>query len=423
MPSYPSFGSNVPFAEPGWYRGVATAYYNESHVQLRKKVRDFVDRELLPNVDKWEEECTQNGKEVDFKGLTRKAYQAGILAPMYSQEIGGTPLPNNLEFDAFHDLIWIDELSRTGASGLIACLTIFTMALPPIIYHATSIIKEMVIKPVLQGEKCIALCITEASAGSDMANLATTAEKFSENGEVFYSISGQKKWITQAVNADFFTVAVRTSSNSTGAQGVSVILVERDRPGVTVRRMKLQGNWVAGTGVVTFDNVKVPIYNLLGKEGEGFKYIAHNLNHERLTIAVQAIRQSRLCIQDSIEFARVRKTFGKRLIDHQVVRHKIAEMARLTEASWSMAESLAYSLQNKTKMEEIAGPMALFKVMASKTFELCAREASQILGGASYTREGKGQRVERLYREVRSYAIPGGSEEILLDFAMRQSKL
>jgi len=156
---------------------------------------------------------------------------------------------------------------------------------------------------------------------------------------------------------------------------------------------------------------------LLGKEGEGFKYIAKNLNHERLVIAVQAIRQCRLCIEDAIEFAKSRKTFGQRLIDHQVIRHKIGEMVRLTEASWAMAENLAYSL-DKSKDEDIAGTMALFKVMTSKTFEYCAREASQILGGASYTREGKGQRVERLYREVRSYAIPGGSEEILINFAM-----
>lgn len=201
-----------------------------------------------------------------------------------------------------------------------------------------------------------------------------------------------------------------------------MVLVERNTPGVSVRRMKLQGNWVAGTGVVTFENVKVPVTNLLGKEGQGFKIIARNLNHERLTIAVQAIRQSRLCLEDAIAFARARKTFGKRLIEHEVIRHKIAEMARLVESSWAMAESLAYSL-DKSSDEAVAGPMALFKVMTSKTFELCAREASQILGGASYTREGKGQRIERLYREVRSYAIPGGSEEILMTFAMRQSKL
>lgn len=414
------FGSKTPFAEPAWYRGTPTAFYNESHVALRARVREFVDRELIPYCDEWEEACVQRGQEVDYKAITKKAYEAGILAPMYSREMGGTPL--EVEFDTFHDLVWIDEISRTGASGLIACLTIFTMALPPIIKYGSKEMIDKVVKPVLQGEKGIALCITEATAGSDMAGLSMSAERFRDtDGQEYYLCNGQKKWITMAINADFFTVAVRTGGP--GAGGVSVVLIERHTPGVSVRRMKLQGNWVAGTGVVTFDNVKVPIKNLLGKEGEGFKYIAMNLNHERLVIATQAVRQCRLCIEDATEFARARKTFGKRLIDHQVIRHKLMECARLTEAAWAMGESLAYTLQYNAKESDIAGSIALYKVMASKTFEYCSREASQILGGASYTREGKGMRVERLAREVRSYAVPGGSEEILLDFAARNAKL
>jgi len=379
-------------------------------------MRAFVDEHLLPNVDEWEERCTQRGEEVDFKRLTQLAAKAGVLAPMYPASMGGTP-PADGKFDAFHDLIWIDELSRTGASGLIACLTIFTMALPPVILYGSADIKERVVGPVLRGEKCIALCITEPTAGSDMAGLKTTAIKTPDGKH--YVLNGQKKWITQSVGADYFSVACRTGGPGPG--GVSVLLVERTLPGVAVKRMKLQGNWVAGTGYVTFEDVLVPVGNLLGKEGEGFRYIAHNLNHERLVIGVQAVRQSRLCIQDAVEFAQQRTTFGKRLIDHQVVRHKLAEMARLTESAWAMAESLAYTLKAKTPEADVAGTMALFKVMASKSFELCAREASQILGGASYTREGKGQRVERLYREVRSYAIPGGSEEILMDLAMKMS--
>ena len=187
------FGSKVPFAEPGWYRGIASPFYNESHALLREKVRNFVDKELIPFVDQWEEQCTQRGEEVDFKTLTKKAAAAGVLAPMYPESMGGTPLPGGVKFDTFHDLIWIDELSRTGASGLIACITIFTMALPPIILHASKEIQAKVVKPVLQGEKCIALCITEPTAGSDMAGLQTTAEKIVENGQQYYLVNGQKK--------------------------------------------------------------------------------------------------------------------------------------------------------------------------------------------------------------------------------------
>lgn len=405
------FGSDVPFAEPGWYRGVPSPFYNESHVALRNRVRQFVDTELMPYVDEWEEAVTQKGQEVDMLALAKKAVAAGIFAPQVSEKYGGTPLPGGVEFDPFHDLIWIDELSRVGASGLIAGITMWTMSLPPILKYASEEIKEKVAKPVLRGEKVLSLCITEPYAGSDVSNLQTTATK-TPDGK-YYMVSGQKKWITMGAFASFFTVAVRTGGQ--GGAGVSILLVERDMPGVSVRRMKLQGNWAAGTAIVTFDDVKVPVENLIGEEGKGFKMLLNNLQHERLVIGVQAIRQSRLCIEDSIQFARQRKTFGKRLIDHQVIRHKIAEMARLTEATWAMAENLAYQMKAHVDEADLAGPMALFKVMCSKSFELCAREASQILGGASYTREGKGARVERLYREVRSYAIPGGSEEILMD--------
>mmetsp|Transcript_2426 Transcript_2426/g.3354 ORF Transcript_2426/g.3354 Transcript_2426/m.3354 type:complete len:423 (-) Transcript_2426:176-1444(-) len=410
------FGSDIPFAEPQWYRGLPTPYYNESHVELRNRVRKFVDAELRPHVDEWEEKCASQGFEVDAYTLAQKAVKAGIFAPMIDEKLGGTPLPNGVRFDTFHDLVWIDELSRTGASGLIAGITIWTMALPPILNFGSQRLIDMVAKPVLRGEKMISLCISEPFAGSDVANLRTTAE---DKGDHFL-LNGQKKWITWAIHADYFTVACRTGGK--GAKGVSMLVVDAKSPGVSVRRMKLQGNWLGGTCVVTFEDVQVPKNNIIGKLNEGFKPLMQNFNHERMVIALQAIRQSRLCIQDAVEFARNRKTFGKPLISHQVIRHKIAEMARLTESAFSFAETLAYQLENGVH-NEIGGSMALLKVMSSKTFELCAREASQIIGGSSYTREGKGQQVERLYREVRSYAIPGGSEEILMDFAMKASRL
>jgi alkylation response protein AidB-like acyl-CoA dehydrogenase len=186
--------------------------------------------------------------------------------------------------------------------------------------------------------------------------------------------------------------------------------------------MKLQGNWLAGTSVVTFEDVRVPVANIIGKENEGFKPLMLNLNHERFVIASQALRQARLCIEDAIEFASNRDVFGTKLIKQDIIRDKIAHMVKLTEATQAMGESLAFQMDNGIG-PAVGGPMALYKVMAAECFELCAREASQILGGASYTREGKGQRVERLYREVRSYAIPGGSLEVLNLFAVKAAKL
>jgi acyl-CoA dehydrogenase len=167
-------------------------------------VRKFVDEEMIPHVDRWEEECCQNGNEVDAKALAKKAVAAGVFAPNMPAELGGTPLPNGEQFDHFHDLIWIDELSRVGASGLIAGITIWTMALPPILSYGSDYLKELVVKPVLTGEKCISLAISEPTAGSDVAGLKATAERQGDH----YLLNGQKKWITWATHADVRRLAL-----------------------------------------------------------------------------------------------------------------------------------------------------------------------------------------------------------------------
>jgi len=169
--------------------------------------------------------------------------------------------------------------------------------------------------------------------------------------------------------------------------------------------------------------VKVPVQNLIGKENEGFKYIMYNFNHERFVISAMSNRYSRVCLEESIRYARLRKTFTKRLIDHQVIRHKIAEMARMVEATHAWIELVAHQMNSGVPDMELGGTIALLKAHSTKTMEYCAREASQILGGASYIRGGQGEKVERLYREVRVNAIGGGSEEIMLDLAMKQAKL
>lgn len=204
-------------------------------------------------------------------------------------------------------------------------------------------------------------------------------------------------------------------------KGISLIVVPRNTPGIAVRKMEGQGSNAHHVSFITLDNVQVPVKNLIGQEGQGFKYIMHNFNHERFVIAVSAVRYSRVCFEEAIKHALTRKTFGKRLIEHQVIRHKLAEMARVIESSFDSCERVAYQFSQGVKDTDMGGACALLKVQATTTFELCAREASQIFGGSSVVREGKGRVVERLYREVRALAIPGGSEEILRDLAVREA--
>lgn len=318
-------------------------------------------------------------------------------------------------------MILTDEVSRCGSGGVLWGLYGgLSIGLPPIIHFASDYLKKKVVRDCCYGEKVICLAITEPYAGSDVANLRTEAKK-SADGK-YYVVNGEKKWITNGVFADYFTVAVRTGGPGMG--GISLLLVEKSMPGVSTRQMKCSGVWPSGTAYVTLEDVKVPVENLIGEENKGFKCIMVNFNHERWGTIVQATRFSRVCLEESIKHAHKRVTFGKRLIDHPVIREKIANMARQVEATHSWLEVVTHQMNTMSFKEQqlrLGGPIALLKAQATKTFEYCAREAAQIFGGLSYTRGGQGEKVERLYREVRAFAIPAGSEEIMLDLGVRQA--
>ncbi|KAJ8327478.1 hypothetical protein QVD99_007984 [Batrachochytrium dendrobatidis] len=417
-----TFGEMIPFGDPYWYSDWYSPYYSESHRKLRSYVRNFVEKEVMPNCHEWDE-AKQLPRE-----LFTKAGNAGIL-----QLINGTPFPEKYserpppvgikpeEMDVFHEFIVADELARCGSGGVLwGLIGGLGIGLPPIIHFGSDYLKDKVVKDCIQGRKNICLCITEPSAGSDVANLMTEAKK-TPNGE-HYIVNGEKKWITNGVFADYFTVAVRTGGP--GMNGVSLLLIEKSMPGVKTRHMPCSGVWASGTTYITFEDVKVPVKNLIGKENKGFKCIMYNFNHERMGIAIQATRFARVCVEESIKYAHKRKTFGKKLIDHPVIRNKLGHMVRKVEATHAWMESLLYQtkcMPEDQQMLKLGGPIALLKVQSTQTMEFCAREAAQIFGGLSYSRGGQGEKVERLYREVRAYAIPGGSEEIMIDLGIRQS--
>jgi len=192
-----------------------------------------------------------------------------------------------------------------------------------------------------------------------------------------------------------------------------MLLIERSMGGVTTRQMKCQGVWSSGTTYITFEDVKVPVSHLIGKENEGFRYVMYNFNHERWSISIQASRFARVCLEEAMRYAFKRRTFGKLLIEHPVIRLKLAHMARQVEASHALMESITYQLTQMGYDEAVrvlGGPIALAKAQVTTVFEFNAREASQIFGGLSYTRGGQGEKVERLYREVRGFAIPASAD-------------
>lgn len=374
-------------------------YLSAEHEAWRTQLRRFVDKEIMPFAEQWDED----GKIPD--ALWKKSGDAGILGVGYPEQYGGI----SEGIDLWHLNILNEELSRVGAGGVCAALMIHCIGLPPVVHFAADAIKEEVIAAVLRGEKRISLGITEPGAGSDVAQIATSARREGDH----YIVNGSKTYITGGMHANWITTAVRTGGD--GARGISVLLIPADAEGVTRTSLdKKQGWWASDTATIYFDNVRVPVANLLGEENQGFLVIMRNFNSERMTMAAAMEAYSRVCLEEAVLWAQQRKTFGKRLADHQVIRHKIAEMKQRINATQAYIQVCS---QQVIVGNPNAGDIAMLKVQASQTMEFCAREAMQILGGIGYMR---GNRVERIYREVRVNAIGGGSEEIMRDLASRQ---
>ncbi|HLG47395.1 MAG TPA: acyl-CoA dehydrogenase family protein [Reyranella sp.] len=374
-------------------------FYTPEHEAFRATVRRFVDREIMPHVDTWDE------AEEFPRELYEKASAAGLLQLGFPEEYGGVPT------DPFFGIIKSEELARHGSGGINASLNSHTIGCPPIAALGPEWMKRKVLPEVLAGEKISALAITEPSGGSDVANLKTTARREGDH----YVVNGSKMFITSGVRADYFTVAVRTGGP--GAGGVSLLLIERDREGFARTKLKKMGWWASDTAQLFFDNVRVPVENLIGVENKGFIGIMLNFNQERLGMSAGAYGYAKVCLDEAIAYARERHTFGKPLIANQVVRHRLVDMAMRINAVKSTLELLAWQVgQGEKPVAEIC----MLKNLATSTMEFCANEAMQIFGGAGYLR---GTKVERIYRETKVMSIGGGSVEIMKDLAARQMGL
>jgi acyl-CoA dehydrogenase len=373
-------------------------YYNETHEAVAQSVRRFIEREVMPNIDAWED-----ARELP-RELHRKAAEAGILGLGYPEEFGG----HSEGFDIFHSMTQSEELARPGAGGLGASLMTHGIGLPPILKMGSEEMKRRIAPAVLSGEKIIALAITEPSGGSDVAQIRTKAERVGNK----YVVNGSKMFITSGMRADYYTVAVRTGGAGMG--GISLMLIEKGMPGFTQTPLEKMGWHCSDTAALYFDNVEVPPENMIGPENGGFIGIMQNFNSERLGMAMGCCAMARVCLEEAVDWSTTRETFGKRLAQHQSIRIKLADMARQIEATQAWVDLCAWQhREGKGRPADYA----MLKVQATRMLEHVAREAAQVLGGASYL---KGSKVERIYREVRVNAIGGGSEEIMLDLAGRQ---
>ncbi len=374
-------------------------YFTEEHQIFRASVRKFVEREIRPHIDRWEDE------ELFPVELYGKAVEAGLLGLEYPEAYGGTPC------DKFMNVAYTEEMIRCGSVGLVAGLGSYSIAMPPVLNMGTEEQKQKFLVPVLKGEKIAALGITEPNAGSDVANIRTRAVREGDH----YVVNGAKTFITSGCRAHFITTAVRTGGP--GYKGISLLMIDSATPGFSVAKKIRKMGWNASdTAELSFEDCRVPAENILGGEGQGFLGIMINFQNERLALAVMAHAVAELALEESVKYAKTREAFGRTLSGFQVTRHKLVDMATRIEA----AKQFNYRVA--AKME--AGLDAIRDVSMAKNFacEVCDKvvfDAVQIHGGYGYARE---YLVERLYRDSRILSIGGGATEIMKEIISKVSQ-
>jgi acyl-CoA dehydrogenase len=383
--------ARLPCFDTGRLPGVG-----EAHRQVADAVRRFVEREIMPFANEWDE------AETFPRDLYRKAAGIGLLGLGYPAEYGGTPA------DHITRMLATIELCRGGIGGVNASLMTHTIMIWPLLAGGSDAVRRDVIPRILAGEKIGSLGVTEPSGGSDVARLQTRAERVAGG----WRLNGSKMFITSAMRGDYTLVAARTGGP--GASGISLLLVDNDSPGLLRTPLKKMGWWASDTAALHFDDVFVPDERLVGAENAGWKLVMQNFNGERMSMAAGALAFAMICVEDALEWSRDRRSFGARLVDHQVIRHKLVRMIDeiLPVQAWVL--QLAQRLDAG---ESPAGDIALAKNHAARLMRDCADTAVQILGGAGFMR---GSRIERTYRDAKVYMIGGGAEEVMNELAARQ---
>ena len=417
----------VPYGEALGYWRKHSPYYRESHSRFRSAIRSFIEEHVMPTAAKDDEKGIRPSAELNKKmgeaGMLA-AICASILTPELLSSAGLTVLPGNVsleDFDEFHELIVSEEWKRIGCYGLSDGLVGgFSIGFPPVLKFGTPHLVSKLAGPILSGDKRICLAITDPYAGSDVAS-TTCKGTLSACGK-YYIVTGVKKWITGGMMAEYFTTAVRTNS-SKSISGISLMVIERDDT-VTTSPIPTSYSSAAGTAYVVFNETRVPVENMLGEEGKGFKCIMANFNKERWGMVSAGNRMSRLMVEECFKWAMSRKVFGRPLMSQPVIRYKLAEMAAEVESVHSFLEDVTYQMTKMSYEEQtryLAGVIGLLKFRQTRAATVVADNACQIFGGRALTRTGMGQYVEKFQRSYKMQSILGGSEEILADMAVRQA--
>lgn len=415
--------STIPYSEPSNIRpGWASPYYTEKHTAFRKAFRELLEKEFRP----WALQAEESNEypSVEF---SKKLGSVGIHAALSgggSHLKFGPALPGGVkpeEFDLFMEGIVHEEFGRIGAPGATDAIVAGMVISLPVVVHFLNNnkpLQEKCIREVLSGEKRICLAVTEAFAGSDVANIRTTAVKSADGSH--YIINGTKKWISMGMQSDYFVTLARTGGP--GAGGLSYFLVPRSE-GLETKQISTSYSKSAGTAYIIYENVKVPADHLVGgKEGRGFVQAMNNFTKERWLIIGRMISSSRYAVEDCWKWSLQREVFGKPLMTQPVISWKFGEMCARLESVQNWYENMTFQMTKMSFEEQglkLSGPMALLKFETTRIGSLIADQAPQIFGGRGITKSGMGMFIERFCRSAKFGAILGGSEEVLNSQAIK----
>ncbi len=376
--------------------------FTEEHELLRKSIRDFVEAELAPHAEEWEDQ--EEFPDWVFKRLG----DLGFLGLSYPEEYGGSG------GDYLCSIVRAEEMGRCNSGGLGMAVAVQTdMAVPPLLKFGTEEQKQRYLVPALKGEKIFCLGISEPNAGSDVQAIETTAKKV-DGGWV---INGRKIFITNGKRAHAMTLVAKTDRDA-GHQGITLFVVDTDTPGYEVARtLEKLGMHSSDTGEITFTDMFVPDDAMLGKEGEGFYNISWELQGERLIGAAGSIAGARRAFEAALAYSKQRETFGKPIGKHQAIRHMLAEMATEVEAAQQLVYTAAWKVN---KGHYPVREISMAKLLTGEVAWEVIDRALQIFGGYGYSMEFP---IQRGWRDARLIRIGGGTDEVMREVIGRMEGL
>ena len=368
-------------------------FLTEEHKMFRQGFRDFLQQEVVPFIEKWEKEGTIE------RFIWKKFGDMGYFGINYPEAYGG------LGLDLFYTVIFLEELQKINSGGFAAAMWAHAyLAMTHVNVEGSHEIKEKYLTPSITGDKIGCLCISEPFGGSDVAGMRTTAIKDGDE----YIINGSKTFITNGVYSDYLVVSAKTDP-SMGHKGISIIIMDRNTPGISATKLDKLGWRASDTAEIAFDNVRIPVSNLMGEEGKGFGYLMQHLSLERLIMAINAHARSEYAIEYTIKYMSERAAFGKTLDQFQVLRHRIANLAAEVEVN----KTFNYVTINRLNQKQyVVKEASMAKLLSTKVADEVAYQCLQILGGYGYM---EGYPLARLFRDSRLGPIGGGTSEILTE--------